>query len=676
MPKKRMVGRAAALATAAALGMSGLWVAGTAHAAPEEETKKLAPTSGDGYLALVKEITQDPDVSVVGVGEDNNLVIMTTDLSTGFASKAPTVSVEDIVAEYDNVVIETLESPLTSHAVNDLVGGAGYFAAATTSPSSGGTCSVGFNGFDGSGNPVVLSAGHCTSNGDFQYTWTTEPTQDTAYNPGGGPVNLQAELGLYEYFRFGGGATPTDPGESGDFGSTDISVIEVTNGDLDPLAEVTEWPEPPTNDLASQTYEITGVASPEVGDEICHSGRTTGYYCSPVTVGHGWAQVSGRWVYGFGGMLNSAPGDSGGSITFGNSAAGLLSGGNDAGFTWAADLTNALDVAGEYTVKVAVDAPVLTNPADGGEVERGGTISGTAPVGSEVTIKIGSEPSFDVPVDGAGNWSFVAPGETGSITFTAQAAIGYSKSTTATFTVDVVAAPLAAPAVTSPANGSTVETSVSEITGTGTPGAQVELSGDVEGEATVAGDGTWVVELDDALSYGSYNAEAVQTFEGQTSPATAFSFTVAPVAPVITDPADGANFGQNAGPSEVSGTGVEGASVTVYVDGVAQTQIGLVDGGEWSVTLDAQVGAGTHTISALQEVNDVNSATASVTVTVAGAPAPTPTPTPTAPAPGDGGDGGGLASTGAIVWPVAAGGALLLAAGIILMLRRRVQNDA
>jgi hypothetical protein len=157
-------------------------------------------------------------------------------------------------------------------------------------------------------------------------------------------------------------------------------------------------------------------------------------------------------------------------------------------------------------------------------------------------------------------------------------------------------------------------------------------------------------------------------------------------APVITAPVDGAT---TADPSpEVSGTGVPGATVTVSVSdgaGGAVTASALVDeAGRWAVAMDA-LRAGSHTVTAAQEIDGVTSdAAPSLTFTITHAPVVTD---PDGDGDSDGGsdsggtDGaavtGGLAATGgdlggATISLLLAG--VLLAAGGSVALRARARG--
>ena len=93
---------------------------------------------------------------------------------------------------------------------------------------------------------------------------------------------------------------------------------------------------------------------------------------------------------------------------------------------------------------------------------------------------------------------------------------------------------LAAPDITSPANGSTTTNTSPVISGTGSPGATVTVK---EGDkvlclAIVRGDGTWSCTPTQPLAPGSHTVTATQTQDGTTSAADSTTFTI------VVDPSD------------------------------------------------------------------------------------------------------------------------------------------
>ncbi|MFE7226183.1 Ig-like domain-containing protein, partial [Nocardioides sp. NPDC057577] len=160
-----------------------------------------------------------------------------------------------------------------------------------------------------------------------------------------------------------------------------------------------------------------------------------------------------------------------------------------------------------------------------------------------------------------------------------------------------------APVIESPADGSSISDSTPTITGTGEPGATVEVSmdGTVIGTATVDADGGWTLPTTDALAEGEHTVSAIQTDEaGNVSPADSNTFTIdtaGPEAPVITGPADGSTIGPDV--QTVTGTAEPNATVNVTVDGVDHETTANAEGA-WSIDVGTPFAEGEHTATATQ----------------------------------------------------------------------------
>lgn len=649
-----------AVGTLAVAGLSGAF-GQTAMAADDD----VAPTSGPAFDALAKSLLADEGVQAVALDANDNVVIYTTAPLEETGEGARTLA-----ATAGNVTVTQLDAPIEQFATDEVVGGAGYIAFETPSSTSGGLCSVGFSGWDEVGDPVVISAGHCTKDNAYGLSSLTLPTGDPA--GGGDPDNADvsplAGLGTLAFSQFGGPGNT--PGAEGDTDAVDISVIDLQNDDLTLLPEVTDWTTASSEDLAASTLPVRSVGAAVAGEPISKSGRTTGFTEGTVQSVNGWANVSGREVYGFMSVLVSKEGDSGGSMIQGDKAVGVLSGGTTSGgvtYVWGANLEAGLEQAGgDFTVALYLDAPVLTAPADGAEIYTGTTILGSAPANSTLEVDPSEGADFEVPVDGAGNWSFAVPGTPGEYSWTVQAVRGFNSSASTSFSLDVLPAPLSPVVIGSPFDGQRVTTILPAISGTGEPGATLTLSGAVDETLTVPASGAWSVPVD--LGYGLYSVTAVQTrADASASPPVTIEFDVVPVAPAITDPKDGARFDEGHGPTEVHGTGLDGATVTLWVNGAPSGSTTVVDG-TWRLGLAAQLAAGEATFSAAQSIDGVTSDGATNRVTIVAANSAVPA----------GNGGSSLANTGAdAAGPLAAGGiALLLAAAGALLLARRLKAQA
>ncbi|NYD67774.1 hypothetical protein [Agromyces atrinae] len=649
---------AAGVTSALALTLSGVF----APAAFATEGDTVAPTSGAEFDATAQALISTDGVEAVASDADGNVVLFVTEAEDELDAQA-----QSFIDGTSNVEIRVLDAPFAARAANDVVGGAGYLSVENPGDRGGFLCSIGFSAWSAAGDPAVVTAGHCNDDGATPYSGLTLPTSDTA-GGGTGSVIVYEDLGELAFSQYGG--TGNSTGAAGDPNSIDFAVIDVLNDDLNLKPEVTDWTT--TSDLSESTIPVTSVGTATAGAEIARSGRTTGFHTGTVDAVGGWANVDGRYVYGFSAFAVSDEGDSGGAIIQGNTAVGVLSGGttltDGTNLIWGADLQAGLALAGGYTVALHIDAPALVSPVNGGNVETGAAITGTAPADSVVTIDPAEGDSFDVNADASGNFSFAAPDEVGTYAFSAFATKGFDVSDSASFSIDVVAAPLYAPVITNPANGAQVVTELTAVTGTGEAGATVTLEGDVEGTAVVAADGTWSIPAD--LGYGSYEIVATQTRDDIVSDPAASAFSVVPAAPAITDPANGTTFAHGFAPTKVSGTGIDGATVTVGIGtGNSGEVLGdvVVENGTWSIAIPSALAAGDYIAFAEQTIDGQTSAGATSAFAVA-APAPAPA--------GNGG-GDGLANTGVGPYLPYLGGSailLLLLGGAFVITRRKAAN--
>jgi hypothetical protein len=328
-------------------------------------------------------------------------------------------------------------------------------------------------------------------------------------------------------------------------------------------------------------------------------------------------------------------------------------------------------IPGGVQLQLFLNKPTLASTANG-IVSAGEPITGhvdarpasvVAP-NSKVRITVqgqnsGQKPDqpLEVPVDAAGNWSFRAPSSGGPFKFSAETVNGFSRSGAVSLSVDV--SRLAAPAITAPVSGQPdgqALAPIESIEGTGEAGRTVRLSGDFNGSGLVAADGRWSINVADQPVFGKVSVTAVLTAPGQTdSPSVSGSYTVMPPVPAVQGIRDGKHFRQDALPATIAGTAVDGAEVSVKVDGVAVASVqagsvqagsgggaeqaalepripqNLAGGARWSVPFPAGLAAGAHTLTVTQAVDSVVSLPAAVAFTVDGAPAAGGVPNGTAP---------------------------------------------
>ncbi len=617
---------AAGATTGLALALVGAITPLAATAAENE----VAPTQGFAYDAKAQSLLDaDHAVQAVGVDGEGDIVVYAN------ADKELAASTQAFLDRTENSKVLEVKGTFSGLAAGEVVGGAGY--GYPTGDGMVGLCSIGFSAWTPEGKPGFVSAGHCTDDGAATDVRLTVPSLDAA----GGTVDFMDSLAKLSFSQFGGPGN--SDGAENDITSVDFSAFEVTNPELKMLPEVTDWTTASSDDLAASTSVISSVGDAELGP-MKRSGRTTGQQEGDVLQLNTWFRVTmdyspqGRYVHGFITDAHSDHGDSGGSIWQGEKAVGVVSAGGEltdgTKVMLGADLEDGLALTGGYTIMLHIDAPTV---ATSGDVTVGDPITGTAPAGTEVIITPASGDPITVKTDTSGKWSFPAPSTTGAFEFTVVAKKGFDTSESAAGSVNIVKAPLKAPAITTPADGATVETEVTAISGTGLPGATVTLGGDVapaagafaaQASIVVGADGTWTVPV--SLTYGDHTVTATQELDGEVSPKATTSFAVVPVAPAITAPTAGA-VDEEETPGTASGTGVEGATVTITLDG-KEIGTATVTDGEWTLALPESIAVGKHELKATQTIEGKTSAAATVAFEVTSDTVePTPTPVPTDP---------------------------------------------
>ncbi|MGM7679090.1 hypothetical protein [Microbacterium sp. A94] len=695
-----MVRRPLALTAATTIALGGLFFAAPAYAADEpkaDATLKAPGASEDAPSETVNEAAAAAEVVAFGVnaaGEDVVVVAGDEAATDDAAVKAFTDA-----ADITGAKVVTIVATPKLFAGDDIVGGQGYLI---DTGAGLGACSVGFSAFSPEGVPALLSAGHCSldfNSGDlYDLTALSVPSEEPAVGgPGFEVPNAVTELAAFTFGQFGGPNNTT--GAQGDVNATDIAVMTLNEaGDFNPLPAVTNWTTAgeDLSSLAEGTVAVKSVGAPVHGD-VSKSGRTTGFTTGTIDENDlldGWAKIEDRWVRGFSSDTVAGPGDSGGAVIQGTTAVGLISGGVEASadqeqWTWATSLVHGLEHTNGYTVALDVDAPTVTDPASGSTAIVGSTITGKAPGAKTVRVS-GVGDAFNVSVSN-GEFSFKAPGTPGDYDYKLVASSGYSKSETTSYSLTTKFAPTATPVITSPADGASIDSTVTAVSGTGLPGAEVVATvNGTEYTTTVDGSGNWTIKGLE-LKYGKHSVSVVQTANDDTSDAATSAFSVVPVAPAVTSITNGTTFAHDNGPSALSGTGIDGATVTVKLNGAEPAALAAESGsypaevvdGKWTVKFDAALQPGSYTVSATQSIEGVASAPVSLAflVLVEPAPAPTTPPAPeptTPPAPGgEGGNGGeddNLATTGTdMIVPLSAsaGALVLLAGGITLLTIRR-----
>ncbi|RLP71839.1 LPXTG cell wall anchor domain-containing protein [Mycetocola tolaasinivorans] len=373
-------------------------------------------------------------------------------------------------------------------------------------------------------------------------------------------------------------------------------------------------------------------------------------------------------MYGFANEgLRIRSGDSGGAVFQGQTAVGVVSGGIDSiNFSVSTDLVSALKLTPGYTVMLALPTPTITT-GSGAEVPSNGALTGTASPGATVVVTVNGS-AAEVVADASGRWSLPAGSSLGRVDFTVQERDGFNRSEAAVGSATIVLAPVGF----DPLDG-LVHSAPTVITGTGFPGATVNLTGDVAGTAVVAADGSWSIPVTEELAFGAISISATQSVGTEVSPIATLSFEYAIEAPVIESPADGATFAVGSEPTVVTGRVVPGAEVTATLNGVAlsatQTTEPAARAGQATVAFSFDlptVAVGSHKIEVTQVIAGERSVSTSTFDILAA-----PVVNPTGPA-GVITPGGNLPATGTdpllAVW---AGALILLLGGGAVLAKRR-----
>lgn len=254
-------------------------------------------------------------------------------------------------------------------------------------------------------------------------------------------------------------------------------------------------------------------------------------------------------------------------------------------------------------------APTVTAPADGAVIrDNTPTYRGTGVPGATIELTVdGTVVADSIVVDDGGVWTFTQPGPgltDGEHTVSATQSVSDVASEPSdenVFLVDSEAP--AAPQITAPEDGATLNDNTPTVTGTGEPGATVtvEVDGEEVGEVIVSGDGTWELPLTEPLNEGEHTITATQTDEaGNTSAADEVTVTVDTQAapPVITNPKDGS--ATNDATPTITGRAEPGASVEISVDGEVVGTVTAGEDGNFELPLTEPLSDGDHVVSAVQ----------------------------------------------------------------------------
>ena len=276
-------------------------------------------------------------------------------------------------------------------------------------------------------------------------------------------------------------------------------------------------------------------------------------------------------------------------------------------------------LSSSIVVTVVPDPPVITlvTPPAATKTSTPVTVSGTGANGDTVTLYDGPH-AIGTAVVAGGTWSITASLAVGGHTLTAtQTAPGSLVSAASSAVSVTVYQPTPAPTASAP--GTVAAGAAFTVSGTGAAGDTVTVYEGTTalGTATVANNGRWSLSVTLAAA-GTHALTAVQVDpdSGFSSSAVAFSVVAVtpPAAPAITYVSTPGHAGFWTTSVTVSGTGVDGDTVTLY-SGSTVVGTKVVSGGAWSMTIS--LSAGSYTLTATQTAAGVTgAASAAVGVTV------------------------------------------------------------
>lgn len=208
-----------------------------------------------------------------------------------------------------------------------------------------------------------------------------------------------------------------------------------------------------------------------------------------------------------------------------------------------------------------------------------------------------------------------APGLPGSL--------GYG----ANIVIDTGALP---PIISTPANGSVLNTALPEIGGFAEPNGTVDIydAGLLIGSAVSDGEGNWSFTPTDPLTEGAhvFSATVIDQWSHlspHSDPVAVTIDTIAPAMPVITAPQNGATVPAGV---QITGTGEPNATANLFVDGLSIGTAPIGANGQWSLIPNPPLQDGVKAITALVRDAALNESplTAPVNVTVDAIPPAAP----------------------------------------------------
>jgi len=276
----------------------------------------------------------------------------------------------------------------------------------------------------------------------------------------------------------------------------------------------------------------------------------------------------------------------------------------------------------------APSAPIITSPLDGTlSANAIPTITGTAEADSMVEVFSDDVSQGTSTVDGMGNWTYTPASRwsegTHSITASATDVAGNTStaSTAVAFTIDTIAPSV--PVITSPSDGSFTSDASPTISGTAEVGSTIEVlrEGVSIGAVATDGSGNWAYTPASNWSEGTHSitAKATDAAGNMSIDSMAVSVTIdtiAPSAPIITSPLNGA-ISSGAAPT-INGTSEASSMIEVFRSGVSLGKVAADESGSWTYTPASTWSEGTHSITAnaTDAAGNTSNDSAAVSITI------------------------------------------------------------
>lgn len=273
---------------------------------------------------------------------------------------------------------------------------------------------------------------------------------------------------------------------------------------------------------------------------------------------------------------------------------------------------------------IAPPTPVILSPGAADVIyATSAVLGGSAEAFAEVRVYADSALAGTTTADAGGVWSYTlaASGEV-RVTVEARDQAGNLSGRSQTYAFTFDGAPLGAPVVATPADGSQTRDLTPTFTGTAAANARVGIAtGGIE-QAWVNADGAgaWSVDLP-AQAEGQYIYQVTASRGGSTSPGRAVSLRIdatAPDAPTLTAPVD--DGPATAAPPVFSGTAEPLSQVELLLNGDPVASRIAVDGaGAWTFALPADaLGTGVYlaTVTSRDAAGNVSPASGGRTFTI------------------------------------------------------------